>query len=80
MKNAMRAPSKEKSIIGKEVVIGILSIALGGYNLMYGFGFIEWKIQSPQIVGNVLLVLGGIFLIIQAYRLIRHSYHIKSLF
>lgn len=80
MKNVMKNPQKGKSIIGKEVVIGVLSMALGGYNLLYGFGFVKWEIQSPQIVGNVLLVLGGIFLIIQAYKLIRHSYHIKSLF
>ncbi|MFH1770811.1 MAG: hypothetical protein ABH828_04605 [archaeon] len=80
MKSAIKQPSKGKSLIGKEVIIGILSIALGGYNLLYGFGFVKWEIQSPQIVGNILLVLGGFFLIIQAFRLIRHEYHIKSLF
>lgn len=77
---AKHLPKGSNPIIGKEVLIGLLSLTLGGYNLLQQFGLIEFRIEAPFIMGNILLVLGGLFLLLQAYKLWRHEYHIKSLF
>ena len=70
---------KKVPIIGKEVFVGLISIAVGCYNLLQDFDIINFDIEAPQIVGNALLVLGGIFLLVQAYKLFRHEWHIKSI-
>ena len=68
---------KGKAIIGKEVVIGIVSMILGGYNILNDLGYLSYNINAPQVVGNVLLLLGGMFLLTQAYKLARHEYHTR---
>jgi hypothetical protein len=68
-----------KSVVGKEVIVGILCLGLGGYNLANHFGYISLNFQAPQLAGNILLTLAGIFLLIQAYKLFKHDY-VKSIF
>ncbi|MBU1198250.1 MAG: hypothetical protein KKF46_01405 [Nanoarchaeota archaeon] len=71
---------KGKSMITKEVIIGIVSLALGAYNLLANFDYIPKYVgEVPQIVGNVLLILAGFFLLITAYRLARYKFHASYL-
>ncbi|MBC8501002.1 MAG: hypothetical protein ISS25_01830 [Nanoarchaeota archaeon] len=80
MEKLQKQPPKGATIIGKEVIIGVLSLTLGGYNLLSQYGIVSQKIETPQIIGNILLVIGGLFLLIQAYKIMRHEYHLRSLF
>ena len=82
----MKTPGiKKKSGTGAshEFWIGFLAILLGAFNLLTTFGVINLVADIPQvvhIVGNILLVIAGLFLWITAYKLGRFKYHTKSLF
>jgi hypothetical protein len=68
--------------IGKEVLIGLLAIVWGGYNLLSTFKVIPEYIttsQPLQIIGNILLVLAGFILWITAYRLWRVRWHTRGI-
>lgn len=73
------AKSKDGTIM-KELLVGVLAIGLGGYNLAGTFGLLNVNIEIPQIVANVLLVLAGLFLLGTALKLNRIKYHSKHLF
>jgi len=66
--------------IMKEVFIGLLAIALGGYNLLTFFGFVTVFVDIPRIVGNVILLFSGFLLLITAIKLYRHKYYSNKLF
>lgn len=74
-----KAPGKT-SAISAEFVIGLLAIAIGVYNLLATYGVISWNIAVPQLIGNILLVLAGLFLWLTAYKLGRHKYHSRHMF
>jgi hypothetical protein len=75
-----RAQRSSRRIITKEVLIGLLAIGLGSYNLLSIAGIVSWNIEIPQLLANITLVLAGIFLWITAFRLARHKYHTRNLF
>ena len=66
--------------IMKEVLIGLLAIVLGGYNLLTFFGVITVFVDIPRIVGNVILLFSGFLLLITAIKLYRHKYYSNKLF
>lgn len=73
-------PKEAKKRMKKEVLVGLISLGLGTYNLLIQFGLVNINIKAPEILGSVLLVLAGIFLLTQAYKISRHEYHIKRSF
>jgi hypothetical protein len=79
MKIPGRRSAPTVSLITKEFLIGLLSIGLGAYNLLAKYGYVSWGIEIPQLVGNILLVLAGLFLWITAFRLSRYKYHTRHL-
>tara|TARA_Y100000310_G_scaffold230190_1_gene232620 strand:- start:3131 stop:3388 length:258 start_codon:yes stop_codon:yes gene_type:complete len=60
-------------------VIGLIAIALGGYNLLSMYGKISWGIKVSQTTGNVILIIVGLSLWVTGYRLSRHRYHSKQI-
>ncbi|KYK26033.1 hypothetical protein AYK26_01135 [Euryarchaeota archaeon SM23-78] len=75
-----KVKSSRKSLITKEFLTGLLALALGVYNLLAHFGYITKFVEVPQLIGNILLVLAGLFLWITAFRLSRFRYHSRRLF
>jgi membrane protein DedA with SNARE-associated domain len=74
--------SEGKGIITKEVLIGLLAIIWGGYNLLLTFnvsGIPNIDTSKIQIIGNILLVLAGLLLWLTAYKLWRVKWHTKGL-
>ena len=76
---ASHGPSRG-SVIGKEFVVGLIAIGLGGYNLAGTYGWINANIEIPQIVANIILLVAGLFLWLTAFKLSRYKYHSKHLF
>ncbi|MBN2051991.1 hypothetical protein JW756_00635 [Candidatus Woesearchaeota archaeon] len=66
---------KRRGVVTKEFIVGLLSIALGGYNLAANFGYIQKFVEIPQIVGNIILVIAGLILWATAYKLWRYKWH-----
>ena len=69
-----------KSTISKEFFIGFLAIIIGGYNLLTSLGVIKVFVEIPQIIGNILLVLAGLFLWVTALKVSRYKYHTSRIF
>ena len=63
-----------------EFFIGLAAVALGGYNLAFMTGFVTWGQIIPAPVGDVVLVVVGLFLWVTAYKLWRHRYHTSRMF
>ena len=66
--------------VAKEILIALLAIILGGYNLLTSMGVIDFFVDIPQIVGNGVLFIAGFLLLITAIQLSRHRYHSRRLF
>jgi len=66
---------KRKGVITKEFIVGLIAIALGGYNLAANLGYIQKYVEIPQIVGNIILVIAGLILWVTAYKLWRYRWH-----
>jgi len=62
------------------ILLGLLAMALGTYNLLGMAGVITRKITVPQIAANITLALAGLFLLVTAFRLGRYKYHTRQLF
>lgn len=69
-----------KSLMSKEFLTGLLAIVLGVYNILTYFGYITKFVNPPLLVGNVLLVLAGLFLWVSAYKISRYKYHSSRIF
>ena len=65
---------------GKEFLIGLLSLVVGGYNILANTGILKLGFDIPSIVTNIVLVLAGLFLIIVSYKLFRYKYHASRIF
>jgi len=70
----------DKKSISMEFLVGLLAIVIGGYNLLASFDVITRFVEVPQLMGNILMVLAGLFLWITAYKLSRYKYHTKNIF
>lgn len=75
----VKAKSKA-SVISMEFFIGLLAVVIGGYNLLTSFGVIDVFVEVPQMMGNIMMVLAGLFLWLTAYKLSRYKYHTKNIF
>lgn len=71
---------KQRGVVTKEFVVGMLSIALGGFNLASQFGLININIQIPQMIANIILVIAGLILWMTAYKLWRYRWHSSRIF
>jgi hypothetical protein len=71
---------KSKGVIGKEVLVGFLAMALGGYNLLSYFEIIPYKLEIPQIIANIILVITGLILWVTAYKLWKYRWHSSRIF
>lgn len=67
--------SRKRGIITKEVIVGLLAIALGSYNLLSKYGRISWKFEVSQDIANIILVIAGIALWVTAFKLWRYRWH-----
>jgi len=76
----LKPKAEKKSAISKEFAIGLLAVVIGGYNLLASLGVIGVFVEVPQIIGNILLVLAGLFLWITAYKVSRYKYHTSRIF
>ncbi len=72
--------AKRKGIVTKEFFVGMLAIALGGFNLASQFGLIQISIQIPQIIANIILVIAGLILWMTAYKLWKYRWHSSRIF
>ncbi len=70
----------DKKSISMEFLIGLVAIVIGGYNLLASFGVIDVFVEVPQMAGNIMMVLAGLFLWLTAYKLSRYKYHTKNIF
>ena len=70
----------KQSAISAEFFVGLLAIMVGGYNLLASFDVVTKFVEVPQMIGNILMVLAGLFLWITAYKLSRYKYHTKNIF
>ena len=77
-----RRPLQRKpgGLITKEVLVGLVAIGLGSYNLAYILGYTDWDVTVSQMAANIVLVVTGVVLWITAFRLWRHRYHTRNLF
>ena len=71
---------QKKNVMGKEVIVGFLAIALGAFNLATQFGWISINIQIPQMIANIILVIAGLILWASAYKLWRYRWHSSRIF
>jgi hypothetical protein len=68
--------------IAKEIIIGLLAVVWGGYNLLRTFnvsGIPNIDTSKIQIVGNIILVLAGFVLWATAYKLWRVKWHTRGI-
>jgi|TARA_B100002003_G_C14002847_1_gene484081 hypothetical protein len=79
-KNIPKVKSEKGFSIPLNFVIGLIAIALGGYNLLSMYGKISWGIKVSQTTANIILVIVGLSLWVTGYRLSRHRYHSKQIF
>ncbi len=71
---------KQASLIKKEIIVGVLAVALGIYNILSMYGYINLSVKIPQLIGNILLIISGFFLWSMAWKLGRYKYHTKHMF
>lgn len=78
----MKSPKNEgtNKLISRDFLIGLLAIIFGIYNLLSIFGIIKVYVTIPQIVTNILLILAGLFVWFNSFKLHRHKYHTKKMF
>jgi hypothetical protein len=69
-----------RTLVTKEFFVGLLAIALGGYNLLPYFGVNLPPFEPPKIVANIVLVIAGLILWVTAYKLWRFRWHSRGLF
>ncbi|MBU0667424.1 MAG: hypothetical protein ABIC91_00705 [Nanoarchaeota archaeon] len=62
------------STVGKEVLVGLVCLVLGGSNLLNEFGMLSYEITVPNIIANALLAIAGLLLLLQAYKIARHHF------
>jgi len=80
MATHMKRPSVGSGI-AKEILIGLLAVAWGGYNLLTSLNVIPVYVDTSgiQIVGSIILVLAGFVLWATAYKLWRVKWHTRGI-
>lgn len=75
---------KQKGIVTKEFLVGMLAIILGGFNLATRFNLISISNPIPtdisQMIANLILVIAGLILWMTAYKLWRYRWHSSRIF
>ncbi|MBN2142125.1 hypothetical protein JW711_02225 [Candidatus Woesearchaeota archaeon] len=71
---------RERQTIAKEILLGLVAVLLGAYNLLNQFGIITLGVEIPQAIANGLLIIVGFILWSTAFKLWRHRFHTRGLF
>ena len=79
MSNMQHHGEKKEGSIGREVFLGLASIALGGFNIAGNFGYVP-KVDVLTILSSGVLVIVGFTLLHTAFKLWRFKWHTRRLF
>lgn len=68
--------------ITKEFLIGLIAIAIGGYNLYYLYTHKQpiISLDVTHSFADIILVIAGLILLLTAYKLWRLKWHTRGLF
>jgi hypothetical protein len=78
--DSRQAQHKRITLITKEFLVGFLCLGLGAYNLLAFYKVISWSYTVPQLIGNILLVVGGFLLVVTAFKVWKYKFHSRGLF